>query len=666
MTIKNTGNVGLGTSSPSSKFEILDTSVSGNNNVMVVATSTGGGAIMRLTGYGDLRIDGRFYSPNSLQSGSADYAEYFYTTDTDLQAGESVCVDVGRPNAVQRCARGADNNLMGIVSTKPAIIGNSRPDTENNEHYKIIALLGQIPACVTDENGPIRPGDALTSASSTPGCAARAQAGDPTVGVALENLASGQGTVNVLISRRNKSLTVDMVEEQITSRIAAMEIEDEVKIMIAAAVDSLDLNEEIRPVVDEQISLFDTRLTVALDESNSQIITLAARLDSLAARVSVLEGDMARVLGVQNSLENQIALLANQLSETAFASSLAANLEITADGHVRLGKIADADSTSTVEIIEDIAAVEIVTAPEENITALVVNQAGTGNIADFRAKDISVVSIADSGQVSIAGELSIDGRLLVCAGGACDEALEAAVDETMGDLGVEGKVVAGAFEHYCPDGFVWVPGSAKYGTLPGFCVMADKARFADADGDGRAEMANIISQDNPYWTAVSQGQADLACQSLGADYHLVFENEWLSLADNIIKQADNDADPLQDGLQFALGNASGTAYILSNHVAINNLVSPIGEWTDKIVTAAGMPAPLSADWQEYGQVLDYQGLEIAPPYYYSSANNIGRLKNPADGESQRAFVRGIDGLFSLDLSFSPASATSTIGFRCAK
>jgi hypothetical protein len=56
----------------------------------------------------------------------------------------------------------------------------------------------------------------------------------------LENLIVGQGTINVLISRKNKSLTVEEVEAQVTDRIAQMEIQDQVDALISKSMNSLD------------------------------------------------------------------------------------------------------------------------------------------------------------------------------------------------------------------------------------------------------------------------------------------------------------------------------------------------------------------------------------------------------------------------------------------
>jgi len=37
-----------------------------------------------------------------------------------------------------------------------------------------------------------------------------------------------------------------------------------------------------------------------------------------------------------------------------------------------------------------------------------------------------------------------------------------------GNLVVAGQVAASDYQRICPDGYIWVPGSAKYGTMPGF------------------------------------------------------------------------------------------------------------------------------------------------------------------------------------------------------
>ena len=147
----------------------------------------------------------------------------------------------------------------------------------------------------------------------------RAGAGDPTVGVALEGIASATGEIKVLISRRNKSLTVEAVESQITQRIADMEIEDEVQILISSAVDNLDLDDEIGQVVDEEIALLDQVLSVEFDSVNNQIINISSNLDNLVLRVGVLENDVVNFEDRINTLESwkdEMLTMASSIIET--------------------------------------------------------------------------------------------------------------------------------------------------------------------------------------------------------------------------------------------------------------------------------------------------------------------------------------------------------------
>ncbi|MDP2708481.1 MAG: tail fiber domain-containing protein [bacterium] len=285
--------------------------------------------------------------------------------------------------------------------------------------------------------------------------------------------------------------------------------------------------------------------------------------------------------------------------------------------------------------------------------AFVVNQVGIGEIADFQAQGGSVMSIASAGEVKIVGSLLVDGRIMLCTGGQCSNTLDSAVDETMADLGVEGKVVAGAFEGYCGEGYSWVPGSAKYGTMPGFCVMNSLMN----------NPPDPLYQGGTIWTNVSQGEAQVACQTLGTGYHLLGENEWLTMAENILQVAANDADANAAGMQLG----TSTAFTLTSDNIIYNLAGTVKEWTNQNVTAAGLPIAPSADaWYEYGDVSDYKGMNIAPDYYLTdAANNIGKIYT-GSGIGLRGFVRGSGGIYGLDLSHTPSEQSASIGFRCAK
>jgi hypothetical protein len=515
-------------------------------------------------------------------------------------------------------------------------------------------MLGQVDALASAENGPISVGDSLTSASTTPGYAMRADNGDSTVGVALESLNTGTGKIKVLISRRNKSLAVEEVEALVVERIANMKIEDQVQAMIKQSVDNLNLDPKIAKIAQDEAGKLDAALTIKLDDVNGIINNL---------RTQTLAG--------LTELNSQIAVLAdsfhitNSQGEVVFSRSrdigglpnreviiLAENISLDATGSIKIGTTTP-DASGNLPRVEIVDITNITASSSQ--TAFVVNQVGSGAVADFQNNGVSVMNIADSGQVKIMGSLLVDGRIMLCAGGNCSNALDSAVDETMADLGVEGKVVAGAFEGYCDDGFVWTPGSAKYGTLPGFCVM-----------DNLMESAPSIATTN-----VSQGEAQIACQTLGIGYHLLGENEWLTLAENILQVAENDADTATAGMQLATttpfnkGGAGG--FKLTNDNIINNLAGRVAQWTNQNVTAAGLPMMALTDaWSEYGQVSDYQGLNIAPDYYLTDENNnIGKIF-VGSGAGLKGFVRGFGGIYGLDLSHSPAEQSAEIGFRCAK
>ncbi|MCK9581665.1 MAG: hypothetical protein M0Q92_14635, partial [Methanoregula sp.] len=352
---------------------------------------------------------------NSFTNGSADYAEFYFTQDTDLTSGEAVCVDVTRDNSVKRCARGADGNLMGIVSTKPAFLGNAPGEEhrELNPNYVIVGMLGQVPAKVTTENGEVRPGDALTSSAMYPGYMMKAEAGDSTVGVALEALNNNQlritnyelnaslttatstdtitqqpteitkGKINVLISRRNKSLTVEEVEQKVTERIAAMEIEDEVQIMVQQSVDKYNFDPVVSKIIGTELaSLSQTlegKLTVQKNELtnliNNKETTIQGALGALASAVD----------GIASKIDLQGVMLNNyELKITNY------ELEIQ-ELNAALANINNITASST-------------------FIALSVAQNGSGNIAEFKNGTTTILAIgcvlsADSSPApAVAGE----------------------------------------------------------------------------------------------------------------------------------------------------------------------------------------------------------------------------------------------------------------------
>ena len=66
-----------------------------------------------------------------------------------------------------------DHTVLGVISTKPGLTLGGEDLVGKSGIPVFLALAGRVPVMVSDENGPIRPGDLLTT-SSTPGVAMKA------------------------------------------------------------------------------------------------------------------------------------------------------------------------------------------------------------------------------------------------------------------------------------------------------------------------------------------------------------------------------------------------------------------------------------------------------------------------------------------------------------
>ena len=121
----------------------------------------------------------------------------------------------------------------------------------------------------------------------------KANAGDSTVGVALESLQDGEGTIQVLISRRNKSLTVEKVEEAVTQRIAEMNVQDQVNQMIQMA---------------------QAQLTEAITSQSTIVADLSSQLNVQINRIATLESQIELITSQNNAIfDFAVALNAEKL-----------------------------------------------------------------------------------------------------------------------------------------------------------------------------------------------------------------------------------------------------------------------------------------------------------------------------------------------------------------
>ena len=258
-----------------------------------------------------LDVVGSINTTGSYLTNGSDYAEYFYTNDSDLKSEEVVCVDTENDNAIKRCQNDGDNNVMGIVSTNPSVVGNGNGiERENDENYKIIGMIGQVPGKVetASENAEeINIGDALT-ASSVAGYMRKAKAGEATVGVALQNSTKDQGTIQILISRKNKSLTVENIEEETKERIAEMDIQEQVDSLISKAQISLEENidsklvrlegnisnlEDLNQILEEQM-----KAIKELTEANADLTnTMVSQIKNIVNAIDIDDKNNLELLG---------------------------------------------------------------------------------------------------------------------------------------------------------------------------------------------------------------------------------------------------------------------------------------------------------------------------------------------------------------------------------
>jgi len=296
----------------------------------------------------------------------------------------------------------------------------------------------------------------------------------------------------------------------------------------------------------------------------------------------------------------------------------------------------------------------------------------SSNYAEMYVDSVGGLFLDTTG--SSATNISIlDQNLKVCTGGSfgANTCPTTGFNITgTGNLVVAGQVAATDYQRICPTGYIWVPGSAKYGTMPGFCVMKYEAKNVGG-------VATSQSASTP-WTSITQIAARSACRALGAGYHLISEAEWMTIADNAANTGSNwfggtvgtnfmysghndngpaarlaastdddgyygtnDSASACDGVynNFVVGDDTITGracagqkrtYTLSNGNVIWDISGNVWEWTDAYIYDSDgtkeMPLPATG-WLEYTAVTNYKGLNYIRPQdtSWSATQSIGRI-----------------------------------------
>ena len=267
----------------------------------------------------------------------------------------------------------------------------------------------------------------------------------------------------------------------------------------------------------------------------------------------------------------------------------------------------------------------------------------------------------------------------------------------------------------CPENWVIVPGNSAYNTTD-FCVMKYSAKnsggtvasSSDINGDG-SFLSNTYSGGTAVstasgqpWANISQTDAISASQTAGAGAHLITENEWMTIAHNVLANPANwcDADgsncgnapgtsgkvlasghndsspnmPLESsiddsqacygtvtqGVNTACGSEAGTqkrTLTLSNGSVLWDLVGNVGHWTASTETRGNLPS-----FSGNGGLLEYN---LDSGFGLSVVDTWGTLAytNPAIQNPAAASWGAGQGVGLLISGFSSGSSSVVAFFR---
>lgn len=253
----------------------------------------------------------------------------------------------------------------------------------------------------------------------------------------------------------------------------------------------------------------------------------------------------------------------------------------------------------------------------------------------------------------------------------------------------------------CPAGYIEVPSMASVGAPDNFCVMQYEAKNSGGDP--------VSTATGVPWVSINQVNAKAKCQSLGVNYDLISNPEWMAIARNVENVDSNWTDGEVDSGCLKRGNVGGTnactggdsgyngadpesgagrnalaSLTLDNGEVIWDLSGNVWEWTDWTLGGAlstnmsqankpsqgGTP---TASWKEFTVIDTFSALAPAESILpddpsFNASHGMGRYYAGTSGGAAR---RGGDwnvgtygGAFALALSRSSASTHTYIGFRC--
>jgi hypothetical protein len=232
MVVTDVGNVGIGTTGPGAKLQVVSSGDIGTPQALLTQTTSADYARLRFTATGSptawdiaagssggvmnfyasstgknvmsLNPDGTVSVKVLTINGGADLAEPFKMKEEKLEKGSVVVIDGEHPGRLMRSSSAYDTRVAGIVSgangVNPGISLHQEGVMDGEQN---VALSGRVYVEADASNGPIRPGDMLTT-SDTPGHAMKvtdhAKAQGAIIGKAMGSLDKGEGMVLVLVT----------------------------------------------------------------------------------------------------------------------------------------------------------------------------------------------------------------------------------------------------------------------------------------------------------------------------------------------------------------------------------------------------------------------------------------------------------------------------------
>ncbi len=178
-----------------------------SSDLFIGYSSSASNTRFRVTNAGNVQADGTYTSP------AADFAEMMPVEGalTDYEPGDVLMIG-DQAGRVARSNEPNSTRLIGVYSTVPAFLGGAAMDPGSQADHRVpVAVVGIVPVKVSGENGPIRVGDLLTSAS-LPGRAMKADMikiggvrihrPGAILGKALEPFDGKSGTIKVFVMSR--------------------------------------------------------------------------------------------------------------------------------------------------------------------------------------------------------------------------------------------------------------------------------------------------------------------------------------------------------------------------------------------------------------------------------------------------------------------------------